>query len=112
MKSLSRKLSELKKQVDKDRQVGARTNYSPSIKSQVRELRESGVSASAISSVTGISLRTIESWSKSSKESIGFRSLPVSSEASSFELIFPNGIKVRGLSIEQLLEVSGYATAV
>jgi len=109
------KFKHLKKLVEIDQSKGGRKpHYSFKSKELIRELYKDGVKVSVLKNLTGITDKSIRIWvglGKASKSSLKkFKPLSVASEET-FELIFPNGMRVHGLSIKQLMEFAVYATA-
>ncbi len=113
MSTSDAKLSQLKKLATAERRNGGRPRYSSKIKSKIKELAGAGVSLKILVNTTGISHQTLRSWIKGAsivKGAKNFRYLEVS-EQEKYDLVFPNGMMVKGLSFSQLLELADSAAA-
>lgn len=110
----NKKLKELKNLIEMDRSKGgSKPRYSLEVKDLIRNLFIEGVRVSTLKGSTGITEKSIRTWIGSAAMKTKpdkFKPLSVSSQ-NAYELVFPNGMKVQGLSFEQLMEIAKYAAA-
>jgi len=116
MKKINPKIIKLQQLANVDQSKGGkRARYSAAVKILARELYADGQSISSLAAATGINGNSIRKWAyincapQYSNRS-RFRDVPVA-ESSSLEVILPNGVKLKGLSFEQLMELAEHATA-
>ncbi len=113
MDTLKRKMTRLKKIVVTSRSRGKRNRYTGEVRAMVCELVSEGASIGSVSSSTGITSTSIRKWLRSGGSPVDeqrFRSVSVV-EPRTYEVVFPNGMKVKGLTLKQVMEMAQSASA-
>ena len=113
METKDKKIKLIRDQVEKAKRAGmGRPSFPKGMKENVIDLLQSGVGASNLAQMTGLSISSISRWNSESQPAAAFHKVikekPVKVTAAkdfSFKLTLPNGISLESSSEELLKKV-------
>lgn len=113
MESKDKKIKLIRDQVEKAKSSGSgRPSFPKGMKVDVIELLQSGVSASSLVQMTGLSMSSVSRWNSESQASAAFHKVTkekptkvIAVKDFSFKLILPNGISLESSSEELLKKI-------